>query len=90
VDEAAVAFGWAPGGRGRVVGHWAQEFALFGGFATGLFALVRLAVESLCRGGGASLLAQGKDFDGEFAAFVFDVEHVADANLAGWLCGEIV
>jgi hypothetical protein len=33
------------------------------------------------------LLAEGEDLDSELAAFVFDVQHVADANLAGWLGG---
>ena len=40
--------------------------------------------------GGAALLAEGEDFDVEFAAFVFDVEHVADADLAGGLGGLVV
>jgi len=38
-------------------------------------------------GGGAALLAEGEDLDVELAAFVFDVEHVADADLAGGLGG---
>jgi hypothetical protein len=38
-------------------------------------------------GGGGSLLAQGEDFDGEVAAFVFDLERVADVDFAGWFSG---
>ena len=89
MDEAAVAFGGAFGGSGGP-GDGAEEFALFGGFAAGLFAGFGFAVEGLCDGGGGSLLAEGEDFDVELAAFVFDVEHVADADLAGGLGGLIV
>jgi len=39
---------------------------------------------------GAALLAEGEDLNVEFAAFVFDVEHVADVDLAGGLGGLVV
>jgi hypothetical protein len=55
VDESAVALGRAFGWRG--VGHGAEEFALFGGFAAGFFAGFSFAVEGLGDGGGAALLA---------------------------------
>ena len=71
-------------------GDGAEEFALFGGLAAGLFALFGLAVEGLGDGGGAALLAEGEDLDVELAAFVFDVEHVADADFAGRLGGLVV
>jgi hypothetical protein len=38
-------------------------------------------------GGGSALLAEGEDLDVEFAAFVFNVEHVAYTDLSGGLCG---
>ena len=85
MDEAAVAFGGAFGWRS--VSDGAKEFALFGGFAAGFLALFGLAVEGLGDGGGTALLAEGEDLDCKFAAFVFDVEHVADVDLAGWLGG---
>jgi len=88
VDEAAVALGGAFGGRGEV--ERAEELALFGGFAAKLFAGFGLAVEGLGDGCGAALLAEGEDFDLELAGFVFDVEHVADADLAGGLGGLMV
>jgi hypothetical protein len=87
VDEAAVAFVGALGGGGGGPGDGAEEFALFGGFEAGLFALVGLTVEGLGDGGGGALLAQGEDFDDEVAGFVFDLEHIADAYLAGRLGG---
>jgi hypothetical protein len=80
VDEAAVAFVGAFGGCS--VGHGAEEFALFGGFAARFFAGFGFAVEGLGDGGGAALLAEGEDLDLEVAAFVFDAEHVADADFA--------
>jgi len=89
VDEAAVAFVGALGGSGGP-GDGAEEFAFFGGFAAGLFAGFGFAVEGLCDGGGGSLLAEGEDFDVEFAAFVLDVEHVADADFAGGLGEDVV
>ncbi len=55
MDEAAVAFAWAFGGGG--VGDGAEEFALFCGFATQLFAFFGFAVEGLGNGCGAALLA---------------------------------
>jgi hypothetical protein len=87
VDEAAVALrgAFARGGCGP--GHGAEEFAFLGGLAAEFFALFGLAVEGLGDGGGAALLAEGEDLDVEFAAFVFDVEHVADVDLAGGLGG---
>jgi len=88
VDEATVALGGAFGWRGP--GHGAEEFALFGGLAAEFFALFGFAVESLGDGGRAALLAEGEYFDVELAAFVFDVEHVADADLACGLGGLIV
>jgi hypothetical protein len=87
VDEAAVAFGGAFAGGGCGPGHGAEEFSFFGCFAAGLFAGFGFAVEGLCDGGGASLLAEGEDLDFKFAAFVFDVEHVAEADLAGGFGG---
>ena len=83
VDKASVAFGRAFGWRGEV--ERAEEFAFFGGLAASLFAGLGLAVEGLGDGGGAALLAEGEDLDVKLAAFVFNVEHVADADLAGWL-----
>jgi hypothetical protein len=88
VDQATVAFGRAFGWRGEV--QWAEEFALFGSLAAGLFAGFSFAVESLGDGGGASLLAEGEDLDFELAALVFDMQLVADADLAGWLCWLVV
>jgi hypothetical protein len=88
VDEAPVAFGRAFGWRGEV--QWAEEFALFGGLAASLFAGFGFAVESLGDGCGASLLAEGEDLYLELAALVFDMEHVADADLAGGLCWLVV
>jgi hypothetical protein len=85
VDEATVAFGWAFGGCGCIPGHGAEEFSFFGGFVAEFFALFGLAVERLCDGGRAALLAEGEHFDLEFAAFVFNVKYVADAHLAGRL-----
>jgi hypothetical protein len=83
VDEAAIALGGAFGGSGEV--EWAEEFALLGCVAAELFAGFGFAVEGLGDGGGAALLAEGEDFDLELAGFIFDVEHVADADLAGGL-----
>ena len=57
VDEAAVTFVGALGGNGCGPGHGAEEFALFGGFAAGVFAFFGFAVEGLGDGGGAALLA---------------------------------
>jgi len=90
VDEAAVAFVRALVGSGCGPGHGAEKFALFGGFAAGFFAFFGFAVEGLGDGGGAALLAEGEDLDVELAAFVFDVEHVADVDLAGGLGGGVV
>ena len=88
VDESAITlcgtFGW------RCVSHRAQEFALFCGLAARLFALFCFAVEGLCDGGRAALLAESEDFDVELAGFVFDVEHVADADFAGGFGGDVV
>lgn len=89
MDEAAVAFVGAFG-RGGGIGHGAEELAFFGGFAASLFAGLSFAVEGLRDRGGGSLLAEGEDFDVELAAFVFDVKHVADADLAGGLGEDIV
>ena len=88
MDEAAVAFGGAFGGG--VEGHGTEESTLFGGFAAGFFAGFGLAVEGLGDGGGAALLAEDEDFDFKLAAFVFDVEDVAEADLAGRLGGLVV
>jgi hypothetical protein len=55
VDDATVAFVGAFGGCGE--GDGAEEFAFFGGFAAGLFALFGFAVEGLSDGCGAALLA---------------------------------
>jgi len=88
VDQATVAFGGTFGWGS--VSHGAEEFSFFGGLATGLFALFGLAVEGLGDGGGAALLAEGEDFDVEFAAFVLDVEHVTDADLTGRFGGLVV
>jgi hypothetical protein len=88
VDEAAVALRWALGGCG--VSDGAEEFAFFGGSTASLFTFVGFAVEGLSDGCGATLLADGENFDVELTAFVFDVEHVADTHLAGGFCGEIV
>jgi hypothetical protein len=90
VDEAAVAFVGALAGSGCGPGHGAEEFAFFGCFAAGFFALFGFAIEGLRDGGGASLLAEGDDLDVKFAAFVFDVEHVANVDLAGGLGGVVV
>ena len=57
VDEAAVAFAGTFGGCGGIPRHGAEEFALFGGFAAGLFAVFGFAIEGLGDGGGAALLA---------------------------------
>ncbi len=89
MDEAAVAFGGAFGWGGGP-GDGAEEFALFGGFAAGFFAGFGFAVEGLCDGGGGALLAEGEDLDVELAGFVFDVEEVADADLAGGFGGLMV
>jgi hypothetical protein len=88
VDEAAVALAGAFGGG--VVGYWAEEFALFGSFAASLFAGFGLAVEGLGDGRGAALLAEGKHFYFELATFIFDVEHIAEAHLAGGFGGDVV
>jgi hypothetical protein len=89
VDEAAVPFGGAFGWGGGI-GHGAEEFVLFGGLAAGFFALFGFAVEGLGDGGGAALLAEDEDFDVELAAFIFDVEHVADADFSGGFGGLVV
>ena len=57
MNEAAVAFVGALAGGGCGPGHGTKEFALFGGFAAGFFALFGFAVEGLGDGGGAALLA---------------------------------
>jgi hypothetical protein len=88
VDEAAVAFVGAFGRCGE--GDGAEEFALFGSFAAGLFAFFGFAVEGLRDGRGAALVAKGQDFDVEFSGFVFDVELVACADLARGLGGDVV
>jgi hypothetical protein len=90
VDEAPVAFVGAFAGSSCGPGHGAEEFALLDGFAAEFFALFGFAVEGLGDGGGSALLAEGEDFDVEFAAFVFDVERVADVDLAGGLGGVVV
>jgi hypothetical protein len=90
VDEAAVAFVGALSGGSCGPGHGAEKFAFLGGFAAEIFALFGFAVEGLGDGGGAALLAEGEDFDVEFATFVFDVERVADVDLAGGLGGLVV
>ena len=36
------------------------------------------------------MLAESEDFDVELAGFVFDVEHVADADFAGGFGGDVV
>ena len=87
VDEAAVALGGAFGGGRSGPGDGAEEFALFSGFAAGFLALVCFAIEGLGYGGGGSLVTQGKDFHGEVATFIFDLEGVADVDLAGGLGG---
>ena len=74
VDEAAIALVGAPGGGGCGPGEGAEEFAFFSGFAAGFFAVFGFMVEGLGDGGGAALLAEGEDFDGVFAGFIFDVE----------------
>ena len=83
MDETAVAFGWAFGWR--AVSHGAEELAFFGSFSASLFALLSFAVEGLGDGGGAALLAEGEDLDVELAAFVFDVQQIADADLTSRL-----
>jgi hypothetical protein len=90
VNETAVAFVGALVGSGCGPGHGAEELALFGGLAAGFFARFGFAVEGLGDGGGAALLAEHEDLDFKLAAFVFDVEHVADADLAGGLGGLVV
>ena len=88
VDEAAVAFGGAFGWSGEV--EWAKKLALLDGLAAKLFAGFGFAVEGLGDGGGTALLAESEDFDLELAAFVFDVEHVAEADLAGGFGGLVI
>jgi hypothetical protein len=88
VDEAAVTLGGAFGWGSEV--EWAKELSLFGGLATRFFALFGFAVEGLGDGGRAALLAEGEDLDVELAGFIFDVEHVADADFAGGLGGDVV
>lgn len=88
MDEASVALGGAFGWGSEV--DRAKELSLFGGLAARFFALFGFAVEGLgyrCR---TALVAEGEDLDVELASFVFDVEHVADADLAGGLGGLIV
>jgi hypothetical protein len=85
VDETAVAFVGAFGRSGGP-GDRAEEFAFFSGFVPSFFAGFGFAVEVLGDGGRAALLAEGEDLDVELAAFVFNVEHVADTDLAGRLC----
>ena len=85
MDETAVAFGWAFGWR--VVSHGAEELAFFCSSSASLFAFVGFAVEGLGDGGRAALLAEGEDLDVELAAFVFDVQQIADANLTRRLGG---
>ena len=89
VDEAAISFVGALGGRGGP-GDGAEELALLRGFAPSFFAGFGFSVEGLGDGGGAALLAEGEDLDVKLAAFVFDVEHVADVDLAGGLGGVVV
>jgi hypothetical protein len=86
VDETAISFVGAFGGGGGP-GDGAKEFALLGSFPARFFAGFGFAVEGLSDGGRTALLAEGEDLDVELAAFVFDVEHVADADLSGGLCG---
>lgn len=88
MDESSVALCWA--GRGVVVGEWAEEFALFGGFPAELDALGGLAVEGLGDSGGGALLAQAEDFDREVAGLVADLQHVAEPDLAGGLAACLV
>ena len=85
MDEAAVAFVGAFGGCS--VGHGPEKFALFGGFAARFLAGFGFAVEGLGDGCGPALLAEGEDLDVELAAFVFDVQQIADANLTRRLGG---
>ena len=87
MDEAAVALGGASGWR---EGQGAEESALFDCLAAELFAGFGFAVEGLGDGGRAALLAELEDFDLELAGFIFDVERVADADLAGGLGGLVV
>jgi hypothetical protein len=88
VDETAVALGRAFRWCSEV--ERAEEFALFGDFAAELFAGFCLAVESLGDDRGAALMAEKENLDVELAAFVFNVEHIADADLAGGLRGLVV
>ena len=85
VDEAAVAFVGTLGGSGGP-GDRAEEFALFRGFEAGFFAGFGFAVEGLGDGSGSALLTEGEHLDVKLAALVFNVKHVADADLAGRLC----
>jgi hypothetical protein len=80
VDLAAVALGGAAFGDGSEFEHL---FAFFGGFGAEYAALGGLAVEGLGDGGGASDLAEDEDFDVEDAGVAGDLEHVAEADVAG-------
>ena len=88
MDETAVALGRPFRWSGEVEG--AEKFALFGGFAAEFFAGFGFAVESLSDGCGAALVANEENLDLELAGFVFDVEHVADADFAGGFGGDVV
>ena len=74
-------------GQGRELLHC---FA-FSGFALTVFlAGFGFAVEGLGDGSGTAHFAELKNFDLEFAAFVADAEHVADADIAGRLGFDLV
>ena len=81
-DVAAVAFRRAVGGDRSELLH---GLALGGELEARFFAGFGFSVEGLGDGGGAAHLAEGENLDVEFAALIADVEHVVDADVAGWL-----
>ena len=83
-DAAAVALGGSPVGHGEELLH---GFALGRCAETSLLARVGFAVEGLRDGSGATTVAEGENFDFEFATLVANAEHIADADFAGGLGG---
>ena len=78
-DVTAVALGGAAPGDGLDSGHGA---ALGGDLGAKLAAGVGLVVEGLRERGGATVFAEGEDFDVEVAGVVGDVQLVAGMNFA--------
>ena len=70
---------------GRIAFDLLHGFHLRGELEALFAAGFGFAEKGLGDGGGAAHLAQGEHFDFEFAAFVLDFEHVADADVAGGL-----